>query len=145
MYAAIRIRGSIGVNKEVKETLALLRLNRANHMVLLPEERQVKGMLKKTEAYLTYGEINKKILAKVLEKKGEISEKKMKELKAKGFEELAEAILEGKKTETVKGKVFRLHPPKKGFERGGIKKPYSVGGALGYRAGDINGLIEKMV
>ena len=41
--------------------------------------------------------------------------------------------------------VFRLTPPKKGFGRQGIKKPYSIGGALGYRASDINDLLNRMI
>lgn len=40
--------------------------------------------------------------------------------------------------------VFRLRPPKRGYEREGIKKPYSVGGTLGYRKEAINELLEKM-
>ena len=41
--------------------------------------------------------------------------------------------------------IFRLRPPKKGYEREGIKKPFSVGGALGYRKDKINELLEKMI
>jgi large subunit ribosomal protein L30 len=40
---------------------------------------------------------------------------------------------------------FRLKPPTGGFERKGIKQPYSVGGALGYRGKEINILIKKML
>ena len=38
-----------------------------------------------------------------------------------------------------------LKPPSKGFERKGIKKSYSIGGALGYRGKAINGLVERML
>ena len=40
---------------------------------------------------------------------------------------------------------FRLHPPKGGFEKAGIKKPFTVKGALGYRGDKINDLIKKML
>ena len=40
---------------------------------------------------------------------------------------------------------FRLKPPVKGFERNGIKKPFSLGGALGYRKDNINNLLRKMI
>jgi large subunit ribosomal protein L30 len=33
----------------------------------------------------------------------------------------------------------------KGFERGGIKKPFSMGGSLGYRKNKINELIRRMI
>ena len=42
-------------------------------------------------------------------------------------------------------KFFRLSPPRGGFERKGIKVPFKVGGALGYRAEKINDLIKRMV
>lgn len=40
---------------------------------------------------------------------------------------------------------FRLNSPRKGFERKGIKKPFSIGGALGYRGSKINDLIKRMI
>ena len=40
-------------------------------------------------------------------------------------------------------KVFRLHPPKKGFKN--TKKGYNQGGDLGYRGEAINDLIERMM
>ena len=64
----------------------------------------------------------------------------------KSVEELAEAILDGKiryrELPDIKP-VFRLSPPRKGYE--GIKRAYSVGGALGYRGKDINELIRRMM
>jgi len=41
--------------------------------------------------------------------------------------------------------VYKLHPPIKGFERKGIKKDYSIGGALGYRKDKIVSLIKRMI
>ena len=40
---------------------------------------------------------------------------------------------------------FKLSPPVGGFERGGIKKSYSIGGVLGYRGKEINKLLKKMM
>ena len=42
-------------------------------------------------------------------------------------------------------KVFTLAPPKGGFERKGIKKPFNIGGVLGFRGDKINILIKKMI
>ncbi len=44
-----------------------------------------------------------------------------------------------------KGKVYNLHPPRKGFGRKGIKVPFKVGGGLGYRGDKINDLIKRML
>lgn len=38
----------------------------------------------------------------------------------------------------------RLHPPRGGFERKGIKQPFSLGGALGKRD-NMDKLVQKMV
>ena len=40
---------------------------------------------------------------------------------------------------------FRLLPPRGGFERKGIKTPFSMGGSLGYRGQHINMLIKRML
>ena len=42
------------------------------------------------------------------------------------------------------GSIFFLHPPRGGFERKGIKTPFTKGGALGFRKDGIDGLIMKM-
>ncbi len=47
MYAAIRIRGSVGLRKDIKDTLRMLRLNKKMHCVVLKEVDSFKGMLLK--------------------------------------------------------------------------------------------------
>ena len=39
--------------------------------------------------------------------------------------------------------IFRLSPPRKGYES--TRTPYSKGGSLGYRSENINELLEKMI
>ena len=150
MYVAIRVRGKVKVNEKLEYTMKLLRLNRVNHAALVPETK--KNMLEKVRGYITFGEIDKDTLAKVMEKKSrfpghkKIDAKWMEKNKFKSFDELADAILAGKKLEEFGLKpIFRLSPPKKGYERAGIKKDFNIGGALGYRAGDINRLIRRMI
>ncbi len=41
-------------------------------------------------------------------------------------------------------KTLHLHPPRGGFEKKGIKMPFKLGGATGYRAEKINDLINRM-
>ena len=120
MYCAIRIRGRAGVRYEVSYTLELLRLNKPNHCIIVPENEYFLGMLKKAKDYITYGTIDEK-LAKEIDKK--------------------------RKCETSNNtiKLYRLNPPKSGFERKGIKVPYGKGGVLGYRGAKINDLIKKML
>ncbi|MDO5835932.1 MAG: 50S ribosomal protein L30, partial [Methanobacterium sp.] len=60
-------------------------------------------------------------------------------------EELAEAILKEETTleEVGMKPVFRLHPPRKGYNH--IRKSFKEGGTLGYRGEEISQLIQKMV
>jgi large subunit ribosomal protein L30 len=44
-----------------------------------------------------------------------------------------------------KQKQYALNPPRKGFERKGIKVRFNQGGALGNRGKEINSLIKRMI
>ncbi len=152
MIAVVKVRGSVNLNPETRETLRLLMLFKPNNMTLVPEEKQFMKMVEKVKDYVTFGKIDASVLAKVLEKRGRIgnkpiTEEDLKRLKVGSYAELAEAILSGKMTFKQAGisRVFRLKPPRKGYERKGIKKPFSVGGALGNRREKINELIKRMI
>ena len=152
-YAVVRVRGSVGVRGDIADTLKMLRLHRVNHCVIVPNTETYKGMLNKAKDYITYGEIDKDTLVKLILKRGRLpgnkrlNEEKIKELMDLSVEELAEKIVNDEillKNTPLKP-VFRLHPPRKGYDKAGIKKPFSVGGALGYRGSEINTLLEKMM
>ncbi len=128
MLAAIWIRGTIKTSPQIKKTLEILGFKKKNNLIIVPEDK--KNMLKKVESYITYGEINKETLLKVIKKKE----------KTDNPEELVDKILKGEKKI-----VFNLRPPSKGFERKGIKKYFKEGGALGYRGNNINTLISRMI
>ena len=153
MIALLRVRGSIDVKWDIKDTFKMLNLKVCNQMVLLPENDSAKGMIQKVMDYSTFGAINEKTLAKLLEKRARIAGNKkltlefLKGKKISGFEALAKELIAEKASLKALGikPVFRLAPPKKGFERGGIKKPFRTGGALGNRGEKINELIERMM
>ena len=117
--AIIRIRGIVGINKKIKDTLGMLRLYRKNRCVVVDKTPTYVGMVKIVKDYVTYGEIDKETLEKLMKKE--------------------------KKDKKGKTKAFALNPPKGGFERKGIKVSYRAGGVLGYRAEKINDLIKKML
>ncbi|UCE75162.1 MAG: 50S ribosomal protein L30 [Methanomassiliicoccales archaeon] len=152
-YAVIRVRGSVNVTSEIKDTLNMLRLNRVNHCVILPETKSYLGMLQKVKDYVTWGEIKPETLAKLLIRRGKrVGNNKItdsfikKNTKYKSVMSFAKAISKGeakfKDLKDLKATI-RLHPPRKGYE--GVKRSYKAGGALGYRGADINALIERMV
>jgi large subunit ribosomal protein L30 len=153
VYAVIRVRGTVNVKPDIKRTMQLLRLSRANHCVLLEENTVHRGMLQIVKDYTTWGEINKETLAKLLSARGKlIGDKPLTEEYLKkaapyhSFEKLSEAIVENK----VKYKdipqvkpLFRLNPPKKGHRT--VKRSFVNKGSLGYRKDKINALIERML
>jgi large subunit ribosomal protein L30 len=117
MIAAIRIRGQVGLNKEVKETLNRLRLRKKYVCVVFdkPTENQL-GMIKNLRNFISYGEISEDVYKQLVEKRG----KKDSEGNLKPF--------------------FRLHPP-----RGGAKTKFHYPqGVLGENK-EMDKLVEKML
>jgi len=129
MYAVVRIRGTINAKGEIRDTLKMLRLYHINNCTIIPETKSFKGMLQKVKDYVTWGEIDKETIEMILEKEG---------IDASN----AEKVLEGQ-VKDVLHLPIRLHPPIKGYKS--IKKPYSMGGSLGYRGKEINELIRRML
>ena len=152
-YAVIRVRGNIHVRKTIKDTLNMLRLNRVNHCVIIPESPEYIGMLQKVKDFVTWGEINDELLSKMLTSRGKlVGDKPLtnNHIKSnsnfKSISNFALEITKGKaKFKDLKDfkPVIRLHPPRKGYE--GIKRPYTLGGALGYRGENINDLLRRMI
>jgi large subunit ribosomal protein L30 len=142
MFAVVRIRGSVNLRKEIKDTLRMLRLTRVNHCVLLRKDPKIEGMIKKVKDFITWGEINDKTLENLISKRGRLvgdkrpEEKEIKNILAKVKKDKSVKDIEGFKP------VFRMSPPRKGFE--GIKQPFPKG-ALGYRGEKINELLERMM
>ncbi len=143
MYAVIRIRGTANITKEVRDTMHMLRLNKPNHCIVIPETDTNKGMLKRTKDYITWGEIDQKTLEELIAKRAKISSTKKPD--PKNLKTITEQIKKGQIKESGIKPVFQLSPPRKGFERKGIKKTFNQGGALGYRKDKINALILKML
>ena len=152
--AVIRIRGTMNVNKEIKDTLNMLRLFNKHYCIIINNSPNYVGMLKKVKDYVTWGEINKETFLALLKERGRlpcnkrITEDYLKDKNKLTFEQFAEEFFNNKKSLIdVPGLklFFKLKSPVKGFERGGIKKPFSLGGALGYRKDRINDLIMRMI
>lgn len=151
--ALIRLRSGIRARGEVRDTLAMLRLHRINHLVLIDDTPSYKGMVQKVKDYITWGEIDAETLAKLIRKRGRlignkpVTEEYVKEKLGISIEEFAKKVVEGemKLTDLPNIKpVFRLHPPRGGL-KGSKKRSFKEGGALGYRGEKINELIERML
>ncbi|MCW1300904.1 MAG: 50S ribosomal protein L30 [Candidatus Nanoarchaeia archaeon] len=150
--AVIRIRGRVGVSPDIKRTLELLNLKRKYNCVIVKDVPSILGMLKKVENYVTWGEIDRETMEALLRKRGRIGKKRlsdelMKERTGKNISQIVEDFMQFKCELRDFGikEVFRLAPPSGGFERKGIKQPFKVGGALGYRGVKINELLRRMI
>ncbi len=114
--AIILIRGLVKTPNEVKDTLRMLNLSKNNSCAVVDDTLTIRGMIKIIKDHIAYGEIDAETL-KLMQEKRSVPNKK----------------------------IFTLHPPRGGFERKGIKKDFTVGGALGNRGEKINDLIKKML
>jgi len=141
MYAIIRIKGSVKLRKEIKDTLAMLRVHRKMHCVLIKETDTVKGMLNKVRNWITWGEIDDKILELMIRKRGR--KQGNKRLTEKEVKDVFEFIKNNERIPDIIKPVFRLTPPSKGFKKS-IKQHYP-NGELGYRGKEINGLLKRMI
>ncbi|MBU5537192.1 MAG: 50S ribosomal protein L30 [Candidatus Aenigmatarchaeota archaeon] len=149
MLAVIRISGQANLRRDIRDTLKMLRLDAPYNCVFVPETPDYKGMVKKVENYVTYGEVEKQTLVEVLKKRlRTIDNKRIVELKPitgyNSYEELADDLMSGKvKLSQFKVKpVIKLTPPSKGFKS--IKQNYPEGD-LGYRGNEINELLMRMI
>ena len=118
--AIIRIRGTDDVNGRIEDTMNMLKLNKKHVCSIYDKNDVIMGMADKVKDYCTYGEIDDDTYKMLVEKRGIKKDGKLQN-------------------------YFHLSPPRGGFERRGIKNPFTMKGALGYRAEKINILIKKML
>ncbi|MBN1376996.1 uL30 family ribosomal protein [Candidatus Woesearchaeota archaeon] len=116
--AVVLVRGLVNLTEDKKSTLRMLNLHKKNNCVVVKNNPVNKGMIFKVKDYVAYGEIDDETYALLVKMRKDAKDNK---------------------------KTFRLSPPKGGFRKKGIKKPFGRGGALGYRGRDINNLLKRML
>jgi large subunit ribosomal protein L30 len=142
LFAVVMVRGVVGTDRKLKDTLMMLRLHRINHCVIVPKNSNFEGMLHKARNFITWGEIDNQTLEKLISKRGRFAgDKRVKDLSY--VKELAQLIISGKSIkETGIKPVFRLSPPSKGYKS---TKALFPRGSLGYRGEKINELLKRMI
>ena len=141
MLAVVRVRGSVHMKQVFKDTLRMLRLERINHCVLVPETPTYNGMITSVSAYVTWGPLEKDVLEKLVRKRGRLpGNKRLSEEEAKRVLQ----HIEEKQSLKYAGikPVFALSPPTKGYKS--IKQAYPKGD-LGCRGEKINTLLRRMI
>jgi large subunit ribosomal protein L30 len=150
-WMVVRVRGSIHARHDIVETLQFLHLTRPNHATVVPEAASFQGMLSKVQGYVTWGEAEPETVGLLLQERGEtVGGRRITadvlgdEVRAKDLPELTRSVAE-KGLPPIAGlrPRFRLKAPKGGWRS--TKKPYALGGALGYRGRSINELVRRMM
>ena len=150
-WMVVRVRGTVHARHDVVDTLRYLHLTRPNHATVVAEEASVRGMLTAVQGYVTWGEVEPDTVSLLLTTRGEttggakVSESSAGSL-APGMDlpTLSNEVARNGLTEVLGLKpLFRLRAPKGGWKS--TKKPFALGGSLGYRGRAINDLVRRMV
>jgi large subunit ribosomal protein L30 len=154
-WAVVRVRGGSHAETSLRETMEHLHLTRQNHVVLLPERNDLLGMIHKVQGYVTWGPVSAPTVEALLRARAfTLDGQKLDAAKvpsssgAKDLKGLSEIVAKNGSLGVPGIKpLFRLHPPKGGWRS--TKKPYTLGGALGFRAPgtkvDMDALLTKML
>jgi large subunit ribosomal protein L30 len=149
-WVVIRVRGGIHARHDIVQTLDELHLTRPNHATVVPEAEAYRGMLSKVQGYVTWGEAEPETVSLLLKERGETVDGRRLDdatiadvLPKNASGDLTKRVLsEGLRIRGIRP-LFRLKAPKGGWRS--TKKPFSLGGALGYRGRAINELARRMV
>ncbi len=132
VWLVVRVRGGIHAHRDILATFRELRLHRPNHATILPEEESYRGMLTRVQGYVTWGPVSVETVELLLKGRGKqpdgepLADGEAKKLAPQAAKE----GLRGVKGSVVP--VFRLKAPTGGWRS--TKKPFTMGGALGFRA-----------
>ena len=151
--AVVRVRGGTRSCIGVTATLEMLHLLKVNHCVVITDTPTYKGMLQRAKDYITWGEIGKDEMQKLLVKRARITgDKKLtdeyikKNTKFETIAKFTEEFMNGKaelKDITGLKLFFRLNPPKGGYES--VKHQYANKGTLGNRGAAMDALLDRML
>ena len=154
-FLVIRVRSDRGVKPKIRHTMSMLNLTRVNHAVLIPDTPAYAGRLHKANDYITWGEGDADTIATLISERGRlVGDKPVTNASVKAGSEYStikaasKAIASGDAgTGDIDGMkpVFRLHPPRGPKGWGGIKRSFTVGGALGIRGEAITDLAGRMM
>ena len=154
-FLVVRVRSDRGVERSIKDTMAMLNLTRVNHATIVHESSTYAGMLQKSKDFVTWGVVDAGTIENLLKERGRmVGDKPVDDaaIKAgsnfKSVKDFSKALASGEATmKSVDGlkPVLRLHPPRGSKGWGGIKRSYVVGGALGFRGDEISSLAERMI
>lgn len=139
MILAIRISGLVEVSVIDNETLSRMKLRRKYSAILLNDTPANRQLLSRVRNFVAFGPVNNETLKLLIEKRGQLIDKKKK---VKAEEVVSSVEKEGLEKLGLKA-FFRLHPPRGGVE---TKVHFPIRkGVLGDNKEKINDLVRKML
>ena len=154
-FLVVRVRSDRGVERSIRDTMGMLNLTRVNHATIVPASSPYAGMLQKSKDFVTWGVVDAGTIENLLIQRGRmVGDKPVDDAAVKAGSDFktvkafAKALASGEASmKSVDGlkPVLRLHPPRGAKGWGGIKRAYSIGGALGFRGDEIGSLAERMI
>lgn len=140
MIIVIRLSGMVDLDKKVNGTLDRLRLRKKYLCVIVQENAEKMGMLKRVHQYIAYGKIDNETFRELITKRGRMPGDKPIDAKMITDDFIAKA----EKGDFGKMKpFFRLHPPLGGFkDKGRLLYPR---GFLGDNKEKISLLLKRML
>lgn len=148
-WMIIRVRGTIHSRHDVRTTLEQLHLTRPNHATIVPERREYAGMLATVQGYVTWGEAEPETVQVLLRERGRTDEGSglgpaPPSTEGTDIPALAQTVLaQGLARTPGVRPLFRLKAPMGGWRS--TKRPFALGGSLGYRGRDINAIARRMI
>ncbi|MGC8555858.1 MAG: 50S ribosomal protein L30, partial [Conexivisphaera sp.] len=124
MLLVLRVRGDVGTRHAAEEALKRLNLRRRHNATLVPDTPEYRGMLMGVKDYVAWCPAGRDTVISLLRRRARtpgwrpLTEEVLRQHGFSSFEELADAIVEGRVRLSELGWVkpyFALHPPRGGY------------------------------
>ena len=69
-FLIVRVRSDRGVERSIRDTMAMMNLTRVNHATIVPESSTYAGMLQKSKDFVTWGVVDAGTIENLLKERG---------------------------------------------------------------------------
>ena len=69
-FLIVRVRSDRGVERSIRDTMAMMNLTRVNHATIVPENSTYAGMLQKSKDFVTWGVVDAGTIENLLKERG---------------------------------------------------------------------------
>ena len=85
-FLIVRVRSDRGVERSIRDTMAMMNLTRVNHATIVPESSTYAGMLQKSKDFVTWGVVDAGTIETLLKERGRmVGDKPVNDAAIKAF------------------------------------------------------------